>query len=359
MMELNTFMTQTSIRSSSKGRYISSFRQYHKYCITNNFDPWCYYTSPQYWCYYLLTRVRTFSYYVFKTDRRGISFIYMDCLKFGNPFDNEYFKIFHRKIRRVYEPAPSERLPILLYHHIMFMKYHKVTRGDAWSMPLDILLDITIDQLMGFCGRRCGEIVVKGNTNYLLIDNVTFHDKVWYVNRYYNKFWLKIIHCRYKNQRNYSDYMFSIVGSTSHLFIDPYYFLFVYLQRRKQLGGIGIFQYKPDNPLLVLSTGRIYSYYFLQKRIIDVYKEHIMRPEDKARITGYSLRIGLNVMLEERDISQGRIMDYVGWVRSSNSSQIIYTNNRMPLLHKINVISDILSKKIVIGDIAVHPEIFN
>ena len=301
---LNTFMNNSAYKPGTVKNYISSFRQYYQYAISNGYSPWKYDYDIKYWCYYLLWRVRKYSISVLKNSRRGISFIFIDLLGYtNNIFSGAYYDNFIRKINKVYQRAPDTRLPILVCHHIEFAKYYKVNRYNAWTIDIDMLLIVIIDQLYGFAGRRCGEII--SNTNPITLDQITIGSRIKYQYKWYNIGYIKIIHHKYKNQLNFHDYMFSVFGETGHKYIDPYFYLSVYLYRRE-------FKKLPaTSSAFIFKNGKLFKYNDLNNKIINIYDKHIYDALLNGKINIHGLRIGLNVSMEERGFTQGQISDFI------------------------------------------------
>ena len=93
---LSQFMTTNSIKKNTQYKYISSFRQYWKYCNKYGYNPWYMYNDIKYWCYYLLQRVDNNSISILKSDKRGITFIFVDIFGYNNPFKGAYYKLFSK-----------------------------------------------------------------------------------------------------------------------------------------------------------------------------------------------------------------------------------------------------------------------
>ena len=330
---LNQFMVKDSIKQCTMYQYISHFRQYFNYCITHKYHPWTYYTDIKYWCYYLLWRITHNSISVFVGDKRGISFIFNDLFGFPVIFKGKYYDSFRYKVNKMYGKDSDSRMHILLFHHIKLYGYYKLSKSNAHNINLDILCIIVAAQVMGFAGRRCGEVINVDSP--LLIENISFHKTVQHNGTTKDAKYMAIIHNDYKNKKHKLDYMYSFISHTGHEVIDPYHYMRVYLKRRVSKYG----PLQPSDYLFYAFGGNITRYYFM-KYIINIIKEVIVDPEYGMYYKPYSFRIGLNVMLESRSMSQGQIQDYVGWSRG-NSSQIIYT--RMPRYWKINVINFILN----------------
>ena len=327
-------MLTASIKNTTKNSYISAFRQYWKYCNKYGYDPWYMYNNIQYWCHYLLWRVDNNSIYVLKKDRRGITYIFVDLFNYNTPFVGTYYALFIKKLNKIYGHECDSRLPLLLHHHIKFCKYFNFDRTKVFSIKFDILLIILLTQLYGFAGRRCGELINKNSP--MLMDNISFKTSVIKNGKIIKCEYMTILHNEYKNKQYKQDFMLSIIGKTDYIYIDPYYYTKIYLLRRKSLN----LKYSGNQELFMLKNGKNMTYSMLKTRIINIFKENIVEPESKPFITPYSLRIGLNVMLETRSLSSGQIRDYVGWSRGDRSSQIRYI--RMPTYWKTGIISFIL-----------------
>ena len=334
-------MTTSSIKIVSRNHYISSFRQYWRYCNKNNYDPWYYYDDIKYWCHYILIRVEENSFAVAKTDKRGITYIFCDIFKYDTPFKGYYYELFSKKLKKTYGITKKGRAPILLHHHIKFTKYLKVDRDTAWTVDFDILVTITIVQLYGFAGRRCGELLNKNKkSNTMTIENVKFHTTVEKDGKTIKCNYVTIVHNFYKNQQHKQDFMLSIIGETGHKYIDPYYYLNVYLIRRRALN----LNWSLKAPLFIWLNGKQLTYYYLWKTITPKIANNVVSKAIRSHITPYSLRIGLNTMLEARSLSPGQIKDYVGWIRDQKqSSQIIYTV--LPTWWKTQIVRMIIEKE--------------
>ena len=332
-------MIKNSIKTKSVYGYIGSFRQYHKYCIKEGYNPWFYYNDIKYWCYYLLQRVSTHSLSVFIRDKRGISFIFNDIFGYPKIFHGQLYETFRKKLNKVYGKDGDNRLPILLHHHIKLCEYYGISRDTASSVDIDILCIICVAQIMGFGGRRCGELISPSKP--LLIENISFYKTINVNGTIKECKYLSIIHHDYKNQKHYQDKMFTFIGSTNHPHIAPLYYIKTYLKRRKVSSGV----LTPQDPLFIFG-GKPITRNIFNKYCVGIIKKYIVDQEYSNYYKPYSFRIGLNVMLESRSLSQGQIQDYVGWSRG-NSSQMIYT--RMPRYRKINIINFILTTPVNIN----------
>ena len=292
------------------------------------------YDDVKYWCHYLLWRTSKYSISVLKKDRRGITFIFVDLLNYDTPFKGYYYALFVKKLKRVFGKTPDNRLPILLYHHILFAQFFKFDKYEVYTIDFDILLLITLTQLYGFAGRRCGELLSSSKPLKInqveIFQTCKYHDKILPCKH------LTIIHHDYKNKQFKNDKMYSILGYTDHKYIDPAYFLDIYLQRRKFLN----LDCSPNAPLFITKNGNKYTSSKFNNDVITIFRNNIVDIESKKYISTHSLRIGLNVMLESRSLSQGQIQDYVGWSRGDNSSQIGYT--RLSRYWKTGIIKFIL-----------------
>ena len=334
-------MTSTSIQTITRNNCISSLRQYWKYCNKHGYNPWKYYKDIKYWCHYLLVRVEANSFSIAKTDRRGITYIFVDIFKYDTPFEGYYYTLFMKKLKKIFGKTKKNRLPILLHHHIKFAKYLNIDRYNAYTVDFDELLTLVIVQLYGFAGRRCGELLNKDKkAPTMLLDNVKFHTEIEKDGKLVPCNYVTIIHNHYKNKIHKSDYMFSIIGETSDRYIDPYYFFKTYLLRRAQLK----LQYTTKSPLFVWSNGKQLTYRDLLNKITPRIANNVVDSISRKFITPYSLRIGLNTMLEARSLSSAQIKDYVGWIRDrKQSSQIQYTV--LPTWWKTQIITQIIEQE--------------
>ena len=331
---LNKFMINNSIKNNTKTRYISQYRQYWKYCQQFNYDPYYMYPSTQYWCHYLLWRVTNNSISVLKSSRRGITYIFVDVLLHKSPFNGPYYKLFIHKMNRIFGKQENKRLPILLHHHIKFCIKYNFNRKNALTCDIITLLTILITQIYGFAGRRCGEIL--NDTKPLTLQQIQFEKNIQYGSTQINQKCAIINHKDWKTKKNPTDKLSSILGYTNHHYIDPGFYLQVYLLRRQQMRQT----LNLTSPVFLKPDNTIYTSKEFKEKSINIFKTKVVDQEMAKNITPYSLRIGLNVMLEARSLSQGQIQSYVGWSRGENSSQIHYT--RMPRYWKCGIIKFIL-----------------
>lgn len=348
-------MGQEAYKMGTYKRYISNFKMYYNYCIKNNYNPWYYNYDIKYWCSWLLYRVRMYSLSILSNSRRGITYMFIDLLGYSiTVFRGAYYKDFITKLNKTYDVAPDARIPILVYHHRLFIKYYKVTRNNAWSIDLDILLLITIDQLYGFCGRRCGEFI--NNQDPITIDQLEWGNVVKQGGRLLHIKYAKIIHKKYKNQINKKDYMYSIFGASNDENIDPYWFLYIYVNRRRfmKTDEKSLFYYKSTNPLFVFKNGTLMKVKDVKKKIISIYRNKLTDDYIKGKIDIHGFRIGINVAMEERGFTQGQIMSYIGWIRNKKDKKTQAVYSRMLLYWKVCVIKSILTTEISVGGIKLN-----
>lgn len=352
--ELNVFMAKDAYKSKTVPRYVSGFRQYYRYCIEFKYNPWLYEGRKiKYWCSYLLYRVRKYSISVLINSRRGITYVFMDLFHYPyNVFVGEYYADFIRKLNKTYAGIPDNRIPILLNHHIMLAKHYNVSTKNAWKVPFNDLLIVLLDQLYGFCGRRGGEYI--SNTDPLLIDQLSFHDGIVFEQQYHSWKYGKILHKKFKNMVNKQDLMFSHFGDSSHEYINPYHYMYVYYHRRKYSSSSLISNLNGNGPLFVFENGKLFKYADLIKYIVNIYKHQLEDEYLKGRICVYSLRIGCNVMMSERMYNKGQIKAYIGWLINAkdDDSQNRYSRH-IPIYWLIGVVKGIIQREIKIGGLSI------
>ncbi len=322
---INKLKTNYNIMTT-KANYVSSLRNWAKYCIEYNEDPFQMPIDPLVVIYWFSERaLQAGSVASICTWQSSLSWL-CKIKGFTPSFKENYdFSTFKKELKKEYAEESDTRLPFDLNHIFQYTKHYKCYGKHLKTIPLHDYLKVLLAQLY-FCSmaRPCELTKIIGNESKpgLKLGDI-YHNtdasdpNEWYFalfilsfkNQKSKKYVKKIIIGNSKCGNRYIPGTFKICPCN---LINPYQLLFTYLKRCQQIAlNSETFSFTNKDPVFRFKNGISATTKFVGKIAKEIAK--LTKEPEPKRLTGYSFRIGGATLSCMQQIPQPKLLKYVGW----------------------------------------------